>query len=1029
MAMAFTGNASTISSHAALRLLSKSTNQTAFVASTDSAPDGGGGTYTFVPSDVSSGCLFAGSLSGTTLTVTSVTNGVLVIGLSVNRGDTGVTVGTITAFVTGTGGLGTYTLSASGSITGPFNFTADSNDYYIVAADGGRWFNVELPSCNLLRYGIVPNSVSAAAANAAILTQLLAPAIAGPTGLIYSPNTTGSDIYYFSFTNSGAQIRAGVVLDLGGTTWNCSGSYASGYPNLGFLMANAKVTIQNGTIIGNATGAGAGSVIQLGWRDGNTLIPSLFDATFLSTYGYTLGDIHLRHLNIFFNTAAGVGNNAISSLAGLQNVTVDHVWIDGSSNANSAGGIYNEFGWATTQTSRYQRQTSHAHNWKITNYKVTNLGNASSFAFASNGAYNLLFDNVYASNVASIFGFGTGESLFLNPWFGQDDIGSLSQMPQDGTHLTGTSANGRNITMRNITGRLIGATAISVTGSVHPSGWINQSGSVSAWLPGHTYVLNQLVYNGAYEYKLTTLGTGISESIAPYHGPTGTTTYTDAHGLVWTYQGYALGTGYRGWNTFAYVPGDIVINGQYIYVCTQAPSGSLSVTGASGNGTTATLSFASSSNPPTVGSSIVVSGMTPAGYNGTYVVTAQTATSASYLNATTGFTSGGTVTLIPQGPVGIGTTIADGSGGQWSSIPASGSATSFPPTGVPNSWVACSGQLSATLDGFNIDGTANGYGLNFLSSFIARNGKITNFARGIVTTMDALIQLIENVEVLNSNNFFGMQIGLGNSVWTPYRLATGVIRNCHIAGSSNSGAAGGTAIALAQVGNYTIENNRIGYDFLRDGVAEINQTNGINLPVQTAAIGNNSRGLQCVNNYITTPSGTTGTGLAYQLYSAYGLANCIIKNPLGSDVSFTGPWEGVVQYSTCALTAATVGNLAVTYSNQVLSYVKEGQEVRYSFVIQTSSFTYTTASGTAEITGLPFPVTATGTLTDTGALTFSGLTKPGYSQFTVHPNISTQYATIYAMGTGTGLANVAITDFPSGGSIILQGSGRYLTTN
>ena len=112
--MAFAGNASTVSSHAALRLLSKSSNQAAFVASTNSAPDGGGGTYSYVASDVSSGCLFAGSLSGTTLTVTSITNGALVIGLSVNRADTGVSVGTITAFGTGTGGLGTYTLSASG---------------------------------------------------------------------------------------------------------------------------------------------------------------------------------------------------------------------------------------------------------------------------------------------------------------------------------------------------------------------------------------------------------------------------------------------------------------------------------------------------------------------------------------------------------------------------------------------------------------------------------------------------------------------------------------------------------------------------------------------------------------------------------------------------------------------------------------------------------------------------------------------------------------------------------------------------
>jgi len=49
--MGFTGNASTISSFAALRLLSSSTTQTAFVAAVSAAPDGGGGTYAYIPSN------------------------------------------------------------------------------------------------------------------------------------------------------------------------------------------------------------------------------------------------------------------------------------------------------------------------------------------------------------------------------------------------------------------------------------------------------------------------------------------------------------------------------------------------------------------------------------------------------------------------------------------------------------------------------------------------------------------------------------------------------------------------------------------------------------------------------------------------------------------------------------------------------------------------------------------------------------------------------------------------------------------
>jgi hypothetical protein len=56
---------------------------------------------------------------------------------------------------------------------------------------------------------------------------------------------------------------------------------------------------------------------------------------------------------------------------------------------------------------------------------------------------------------------------------------------------------------------------------------------------------------------------------------------------------------------------------------------------ASGTGSVATLTFASTYTVP-VGSTIVVAGVTPGGYNGTYTVTRSSAGSVSYANATTG---------------------------------------------------------------------------------------------------------------------------------------------------------------------------------------------------------------------------------------------------------------------------------------------------------------------------------------------------------------------------------------------------------
>ena len=68
------------------------------------------------------------------------------------------------------------------------------------------------------------------------------------------------------------------------------------------------------------------------------------------------------------------------------------------------------------------------------------------------------------------------------------------------------------------------------------------------------------------------------------------------------------------------------------------------ITGASGTGATATLTFAAMTTPFPVGSWIVVYGMTPTGYNGNYVVTASSTTSVSYASTTTGsMTVAGTV--------------------------------------------------------------------------------------------------------------------------------------------------------------------------------------------------------------------------------------------------------------------------------------------------------------------------------------------------------------------------------------------------
>ena len=82
----------------------------------------------------------------------------------------------------------------------------------------------------------------------------------------------------------------------------------------------------------------------------------------------------------------------------------------------------------------------------------------------------------------------------------------------------------------------------------------------------------------------------------------------------------------------AYVSADASIGATTMYFAS-----SLLVTGASGNGTTATLTFASQSATPfVVGSTISITGVTPSVYNGNFTVTAVTTSSVSYTSTATG---------------------------------------------------------------------------------------------------------------------------------------------------------------------------------------------------------------------------------------------------------------------------------------------------------------------------------------------------------------------------------------------------------
>lgn len=134
------GSAQIVTNLAGVRLVSRTNNIAVIALGTNIPADGGGGTYAYNSGDNASGAWFIGQVSGTVLTVLSMNNGNVSIGLSINRGDTGASIGTVLSFGTGTGQTGTYNLNASSNIPGPFVFSADNNSSLLVGADGGRWY-------------------------------------------------------------------------------------------------------------------------------------------------------------------------------------------------------------------------------------------------------------------------------------------------------------------------------------------------------------------------------------------------------------------------------------------------------------------------------------------------------------------------------------------------------------------------------------------------------------------------------------------------------------------------------------------------------------------------------------------------------------------------------------------------------------------------------------------------------------------------------------------------------------------------
>jgi hypothetical protein len=127
---------------------------------------------------------------------------------------------------------------------------------------------------------------------------------------------------------------------------------------------------------------------------------------------------------------------------------------------------------------------------------------------------------------------------------------------------------------------------------------------------------------------------------------------------------------------------------------------------------------------------------------------------------------------------------------------------------------------------------------------------------------------------------------------------------------------------------------------------------------------------------------------------------------------------------TPTLTFATPGDLSVSYAARVGQATKIGRKVFANLYIVTSAFTHTTASGSCNISGLPYTSANSGQF-HMGTLAYQGITKANYTHGGLLLAANASLMTISLSGSGQARADAATGDMPTGGTVVLIGEISY----
>ena len=597
---------------------------------------------------------FVGSVSGNTLTVTGVTYGTIYVGHQITA--TGLTSGTtIIAKLGGTGGAGTYTLNVTmpvvtGSIGGTtMAITALNNSLPIT-------FGQTISGTNVTSGSTIVSAYTTAKATTAVTsaTQTLSGVAIGANG---------------TFTCSSATLVAGMAIVITGTLTGGGSiaSYASG--NVYYIIGTPTSTSftlsasYGGTAITTSAGTSAGLTFsQYTWTyttvaqpvpyvvGSQVTVANVTSNNYNGTW-YVVGTVSITQFQVY-----GTSTNANASVQG----TVTPVAATGgiglyTVSLSSTAASTTITTSIATGTAFNQGSRTMGSKLGDTRLAIAPINDQPTKDQINKGSYVVS----YGGRIHKVLGYTdtTGSAFSTTATSGDGTTATVSFPVQ----AVAPFSIGQSVSV-------VGVTPLSYNGTFTVTGAGTNYVSFTSTAIGPMTVVGQ-VYGGgvpsfitidadpvksvAQDYRdgIVVSGQNFKVGTGPYYAqftiPSQTWTYElDS----WVHFRGAYNTSYNGY--YQVVAGPV-----------------LTTTGASGDGTTVTLTFSTAGVQPfPTGSVITVAGITPAAYNGTFTVTGGSATTVTYASTAAGsVTVQGTITQQSTNSTTLITLLYNNDPGTWNS--------------------------------------------------------------------------------------------------------------------------------------------------------------------------------------------------------------------------------------------------------------------------------------------------------------------------------------------------------------------------